>query len=266
MRSADDSDSSREPGQSFRTKNDQTTPSWGADEHRAEGQVDTARVDVLVSQPNSRSRQTGNRRRRNRRSAEQPQGRVDPQPERLSQNQAASPKPEPKSQPAATGNPSPPVKSSSRDQPTMARNRSDPPRESTREAGPELRRRRTEGTRPPDQGNGRGLSGSPRNPNHYGEIPIRPDNSTFDATSDRLVCIARSHIIPEDFPVQYRRMTASSQMKIVATSGLDLLLCDHSHGGPHVWPDQTVVAADPDSGNPWESIGRPETVRKPGAR
>ena len=132
-----------------------------------------------------------------------------------------------------------------RDRPATTPRRPDPARPTTREAGPEPRRRRTEGTRPPSQGNGRGLSGSPRNPNHYGEIPIRPDNSTFDVTHDRLVCIARNHVIPEDFPVQYRRMTASSRLEVVAMSGSDLLLCDHSHGGPHIWPDQTVVGDQP---------------------
>lgn len=111
-------------------------------------------------------------------------------------------------------------------------------------ASPATWPRRTEGTRPPDQGNGRGLSDSPRNPNHYGEIPIRPDNRTFDALHDRLVCIARSHVIPEDFPVHYRRATASSRLGVVARSESDLLLCDFSHGGPHIWPDQTVVNDD----------------------
>lgn len=132
-----------------------------------------------------------------------------------------------------------------RDRPATTPRRTEPVPTPPGESSPDPRRRRTEGTRPPSQGNGRGLSGSPRNPNHFGEIPIRPDNSTFDATHDRLVCIARSGVIPEDFPVQYRRMTASSRLEIVATSGSDLLLCDHSHSGPHIWPDQTEVAAGP---------------------
>lgn len=129
--------------------------------------------------------------------------------------------------------------------------RADPARPAERRTNPTPRPRRTEGTRPPDPGNGRGLSSSPRNPNAFGEIPIRPDNRTFDGQHDRLVCIARSHVIPEDFPVHYRPATASARLGVVATSSSDLLLCDLSHGGPHVWPDQTVVpdGAEPDPGD-----------------
>jgi len=124
--------------------------------------------------------------------------------------------------------------------------RAEPGKGGERGTNPASRPRRTEGTRPPDQGNGRGLAGSPRNPNAFGEIPIRPDNRTFDGLHDRLVCIARSHVIPEDFPVHYRPATASARLGVVASSGYDLLLCDLSHGGPHVWPDQTVVPVGPE--------------------
>ena len=126
--------------------------------------------------------------------------------------------------------------------------RAEPARPAERLTNPAPRPRRTEGTRPPDQGNGRGLSSSPRNPNAFGEIPIRPDNRTFDGQHDRLVCIARSHVIPEDFPVHYRPATASARFSVVVTSGSDLLLCDLSHSGPHVWPDQTVVLDDAEPG------------------
>ena len=105
----------------------------------------------------------------------------------------------------------------------------------------ESRPRRTPGTRPPDPGNGRGLSGSQRQPNAHGEVPIRPDNRTFDDQYDRQVCIARSHIIPEEFPVLFRRMTAARRLTVVAATGTELLYCDLAHTGPHVWPDQTVV-------------------------
>ena len=113
----------------------------------------------------------------------------------------------------------------------------------------ESRPRRTAGTRPPDQGNGRGLSGSPRNPNAQGEVPIRPDNRTFDDRHDRQVCIARSHIIPEEFPVGFRRLTAARRLMVVATTGSELLYCDLAHTGPHVWPDQTVVTTGSGLGN-----------------
>ena len=101
------------------------------------------------------------------------------------------------------------------------------------------------GTLPAGAEAGRGLSGSPRTTNQHGEVPIRPDNRTFDAAWDREVCIARSHIVPEDFPVQYRRMTAARRLSIVATDGNHQLYCDLAHTGPHVWPDQTIVEDAP---------------------
>lgn len=110
-----------------------------------------------------------------------------------------------------------------------------------RRGATDSRPRRTNGTRPPEPGNGRGLSGSPRNPNAYGEVPIRPDNGTFDDRYDRQVCIARSHIIPEEFPVLFRRMTAARRLSVVTTTGAEVLYCDLGHTGPHIWPDQTVV-------------------------
>jgi hypothetical protein len=104
------------------------------------------------------------------------------------------------------------------------------------------------GTLPRGAEVGRGLSGSPRTTNQHGEVPIRPDNRTFDASHDRLVCVARSLIVPEGFPVQYRQMTAARRLAIVAEDGPNLLYCDLAHAGPHLWPDQTaatdVVARD----------------------
>ena len=210
-----------------------TTPPNPPDDRRAgTGSVDSPKAGSVGQFETEFGRPAAGRRRRGRRGQDRPEGSgqapsrpMNPAGESSDTHQATIPA-------ERAGNPGRPAIDPGRPEPM-------PPR--TQVASVETRQRRTEGTRPPNPGNGRGLSGSPRNPNHFGEIPIRPDNSTFDATHDRLVCIARSHIIPEDFPVHYRRMTASSRLGVVATSGSDLLLCDRSHSGPHIWPDQTVV-------------------------
>ena len=97
------------------------------------------------------------------------------------------------------------------------------------------------GTLPTGAEAGRGLSGSPRRPNQHGEIPIRPDNRTFDGSHDRLVCVARSHLIPEGFPVQHRRLTAARRLSVVGRTETALLYCDLAHTGPHLWPEESVT-------------------------
>lgn len=77
--------------------------------------------------------------------------------------------------------------------------------------------------------------------NANGEVPIRPDNRTFADGLDRQVCIARSHVIPEAFPVNHRPRTGSRRLGLVSQEGDTQLWCDGSHLGPHVWPDQREV-------------------------
>ena len=203
----------------------------------AEGQSTSSPEPVDPGLTGTQADRPVGRRRRNRRDQSARPGHDQPRPTEAVAGD----------RPASVGATPPAKRSDNQDWPATTPRRPEPSRPPVREAPQEQRRRRTEGTRSPSQGNGRGLSGSPRNPNHYGEIPIRPDNTTFDATHDRLVCIARHHVIPEDFPVHYRRMTASSRLEVVATSGSDLLLCDHSHIGPHIWPDQSVVGDRPEA-------------------
>ena len=195
----------------------------------------------------SRTQPASSRRRRNRRGNDQlppSSGSTDSPDPGTRSNDPARIQPDARATPAAAGRPV-------QERTPAGTRRAETVRPVERRTNPAPRPRRTEGTRPPDQGNGRGLSSSPRNPNAFGEIPIRPDNRTFDGLHDRLVCIARSHVIPEDFPVHFRPATASARLGVVVTSGSDLLLCDLSHSGPHVWPDQTVVpdGVEPDPGD-----------------
>lgn len=232
----DDGDARSPRGASAQDRTDRTSPDEAPKARQVEGQVGNSRSTHRSGKPDNSSLRPSGRHRRNRRDANRSQ------PDQVNQDQSSSVEPaEVDLNSGGSAGARPPAGPGTSGRPLISPKRPGPIRQNARGADPELRRHRTEGTRPPDQGNGRGLSGSPRNPNHYGEIPIRPDNSTFDPTHDRLVCIARNRVIPEDFPVQYRRMTASSRLNIVATSGPDLLLCDLSHNGPHVWPDQTVV-------------------------
>lgn len=189
------------------------------------------------ARPSQPLTQTTRRRRRNRKA-----GAPSPTQPGIAERRAgpAAPSDVPSRRPATELVPTDPiVTDQSRRLPAQRRN--DPARGQDRRHAPGRLPRGTMGTLPTDAGAGRGLSGSPRTTNHHGEVPIRPDNRTFDGTHDRMVCVARSHIVPEDFPVQHRRMTAAGRLSVVARDGTNLLYCDLAHTGPHVWPDLTEV-------------------------
>lgn len=247
MSSAPDADDSGQSRSVSDRNRHRTTPPDPSDARKGKAGTVAPAEAASVGRSGAESARPVSRRRRGRRGQDQAEHSGQARPRTIDLAGETLDVPGATSLPERAGNP---------DRPGIVPGRSEPVRPRTQESGPEARRR-TEGTRPPSQGNGRGLSGSPRNPNHYGEIPIRPDNSVFDATYDRLVCIARSHVIPDEFPVQYRRLTASSRLEVVASLGSDLLLCDQSHAGPHVWPDQTVVVERSDDSPDTNPLDRP---------
>ncbi len=158
---------------------------------------------------------------------------------------------EPNSPPRQEHAPSaaPPVSSAAPDHDRSRRRSHEPEHPRRRQPEPESPRRRPpepEATRPrqtpppPVTPNGRGLGGSPRHPNQYGEVPIRPDNRVFADDLDRHVCVARHHLIPEGFPVTHRPVTAAGRMHVVAEADGALLYCDGAHTGRCEWPSHAA--------------------------
>lgn len=65
----------------------------------------------------------------------------------------------------------------------------------------------------------------------------RKEPYRFDDHMEHVICLLVTHHLPQAFPVISRTELATMPPVEVARTGSSILLCDHQHEGPHLWPN-----------------------------
>lgn len=72
----------------------------------------------------------------------------------------------------------------------------------------------------------------------------RPAEQRFAGWGDnleRVLCVSVIHALPTGFPPEQHGNLATIPRSVVARRPDALLLCNHAHCGPHIWPDGEIV-------------------------